>query len=688
MIRYLLFFVSLIFSSAQLKAGVLDYLELNKQNKSYSILPALKIYSDSLCTNEIAVEDASDLIFVRLNVLNRSQSIRWLIGFGNSNEKITLNVISNDKVIGTSYCGTDYTLVEKPVKAGVGEFVVFNLAQNDSTTLLLKVENKSKFSKYLLKYSLIEAQIVNPSTFEANRYVAKTISIFFYGAILLMIFYNLMLAITLNSRGYANYVVFSVLFLLYNFVTDGLLRESFFQDTANHFYLLRLIITPLMLLFYIQFGRIYMQTTFIVPRADRYAKYLILTLLTCYIPMVMGEWWFSRWMLLVLFIVTVVFMTVVTAKCIAKNYFPARYFLMGNIILTLTAIPYVLYLLNIIDHNEHTKIIEYLPQIGAIFDLALFSLGLANRIQVIEQELVRSEIEAEHEKQTLIEEKNLELEHKVQERTEELISQKEEIAAINEELEEKVRERTKKLQKAYRDLLNLNYELDTFIYRAAHDIRGPITTIMGLCNLALMEKDFNKCHDYLLVLDKFSKNTQFTLNRILSVNEIKNNHIKPSYFSLLKLKEGVLALLIDNPNRFKVEISFEMNEEEIIYYDYNLLQLILHNVIDNSVRFRSNDISNAPFCKVVIFTNKDNSLVVKIADNGQGIDDSIKEKIFDMFFRGNEYSSGSGLGLYIAKLASKKLSGDVYLLNSTKGNTVFEIVLAKLKERKVQFVEE
>jgi len=374
--------------------------------------------------------------------------------------------------------------------------------------------------------------------------------------------------------------------------------------------------------------------------------------------------------------------------CVVKEYIPARYFLVGNVILIVTGFTYISYLLDFIPHTSNTQIIQFLPQIGAIFDLALFSLGLANRIQVIEQELVKNEIDAEHEKQLLIEEKNLELENRVRQRTEELISQKEEIAVINEELEEKVRERTKKLQKAYRDLLNLNYELDTFIYRAAHDIRGPITTIMGLCNLALIEKDSKKSHDYLLVLEKFSKKTQFTLNRILSVNEIKNNHIKPNYFQLSALRDGVFELLSENLNTPKVSISFEMDENETVYYDFNLLQLLVHNLVDNAVRFRSNDVSKQPFCNIKINKLEDETLVIAIIDNGQGIDDTIKEKVFDMFFRGNEYSSGSGLGLYIAKLAAKKLTGDVKLVCSTRGDTVFEIQLGKLKERKIQFTEE
>lgn len=685
--KFLLYIFSFfIFSFESLALG--DTLLLTDTKKVYSLTQYITVHSDFLCTKPVSTFYSSnniEQVFFKFHIINSSSSKKYLFGFGDSNEKITLYLFDGNEIVDSFFCGSKYTLTEKAVKTGRGEFVRTFLPVNKPLKIVVKVENKSAFARQLLKYSTEQIRAYHPEAFDATRNLMKFINVFFYGGILLMIFYNLMLAISLNSRGYAFYVVFAVLFLFFNFVSDGLIREAFFPETVNNFHVLRLLVVPLMLIVYIQFGRIYMQSSYLVMRADRYAKYLMWANLMSYLPMFINEWWLARIIILVLAIITLCFMMAVAVMSLARNYFPARYFLIGNTIFFISGMIYILYLMRVIPHTGSNQMFEYTPQIGAIFDLAIFSLGLANRIKVIEQELVKNEIESEHERQSLIEEKNRELEQRVKERTEELIAQKEEIAAINEELEEKVRERTKKLQKAYRDLLNLNYELDTFIYRAAHDIRGPITTIMGLCNLALMEKDFKKCQEYLLVLDKFSKNTQFTLNRILSVNEIKNNHIKPSHFTLGKLRDGVLAMLIDNPNRNKVSITFEMDDNVTVYYDYNLLQLIIHSMVDNAVRFRSNDLTVKPSCNVSIFIEEDGSFKARVVDNGQGIESAIKEKVFDMFYRGNEYSSGSGLGLYISKIAAKKLSGDVYLISSQKGETIFEVHLAKLKERKIQY---
>ena len=65
---------------------------------------------------------------------------------------------------------------------------------------------------------------------------------------------------------------------------------------------------------------------------------------------------------------------------------------------------------------------------------------------------------------------------------------------------------------------------------------------------------------------------------------------------------------------------------------------------------------------------------LKVEDNGQGIEESSKEQLFDMFRRWNEKSQGSGLGLYAVKMALEKLHGKIKVLDSQKG-AAFEIVI-------------
>ncbi|NOS57279.1 MAG: HAMP domain-containing histidine kinase, partial [Cyclobacteriaceae bacterium] len=62
-----------------------------------------------------------------------------------------------------------------------------------------------------------------------------------------------------------------------------------------------------------------------------------------------------------------------------------------------------------------------------------------------------------------------------------------------------------------------------------------------------------------------------------------------------------------------------------------------------------------------------------IQDNGQGIAHEYQTKIFDMFFRGNESSQGSGLGLYIVKETIEKLSGNIQLTSTLRQGSTFSV---------------
>lgn len=438
--------------------------------------------------------------------------------------------------------------------------------------------------------------------------------------------------------------------------------------------MLRFLIAPLMTIAYLQFSRVYIDTEKSFPKFDKLLLLSMLITTLTYIFFIRSLWAIGRIYLfasIILSMFLVFYISIINAR---KKTLPANYFFYGTMVLLFSCVVYIAYLTSIIPHLPSTKFIEFTTQLSSVFVVGIFCVGLSTRIKYLEKDITNQKIQSENEKKDLIQQKGLELKYKILESTRELRKQRDEISVMNVQLEEKVKERTKKLQKAYHDLLNLNYELDSFIYRAAHDIRGPITTIMGLCNIALMEKDFGKCQEYLMILEKYSKATQATLNRILGVNDLKNNPIVRTTFDLRDFTEGVSSLLLSNPDRLKVTIQYELPVNSEIYSDYNLLQTTLQNIIDNSIRFRTTNKNVKPFCKTIIEKTED-ELVITIIDNGDGIDSSIKEKIFDMFFRGSEYSSGSGLGLYIAKIATKRLGGDIKLVKSSVGETIFEIRL-------------
>ena len=68
-------------------------------------------------------------------------------------------------------------------------------------------------------------------------------------------------------------------------------------------------------------------------------------------------------------------------------------------------------------------------------------------------------------------------------------------------------------------------------------------------------------------------------------------------------------------------------------------------------------------------------LYIEVEDNGEGIQDTYKDRIFEMFYRASEQSEGSGLGLYIVKNAVEKLGGQLTVDSKPGAGTTFQITL-------------
>ncbi len=213
-------------------------------------------------------------------------------------------------------------------------------------------------------------------------------------------------------------------------------------------------------------------------------------------------------------------------------------------------------------------------------------------------------------------------------------------------------------------LSKTNTELDRFVYSTSHDLRAPLTSVMGLINITErcnnpeeVSKYLHMMRDRVLSLDRFIKDiTDYSRNNRL---EIKKEEV-----NLMSLAQEVWENLKFSPEAENINFHVDIPSDLNIISDRNRLQVIIGNLISNAVRYHDSrkreqyirlryQVSGRVFC-------------IKVEDNGQGIDREYHSKIFDMFYRANEKSKGSGLGLYIVKEALMKLSGSISL-DSTPG---------------------
>jgi signal transduction histidine kinase len=121
-------------------------------------------------------------------------------------------------------------------------------------------------------------------------------------------------------------------------------------------------------------------------------------------------------------------------------------------------------------------------------------------------------------------------------------------------------------------------------------------------------------------------------------------------------------LVIEIKDSFRIEIErkgiqfFSTINLTTPFHSYPaLVKIILENLIENAIFFCGAD---QPKVVIEIF-HQGTDVALQVTDNGQGIDEEVQGKIFDMYFRGNERSKGNGLGLYIVKKSVEKLQGSV-----------------------------
>lgn len=243
----------------------------------------------------------------------------------------------------------------------------------------------------------------------------------------------------------------------------------------------------------------------------------------------------------------------------------------------------------------------------------------------------------------------------IQAQTEELQLSNQTIVQMNEKLEGMVETRTKELKQAYK-------ELDTFFYRSSHDFRRPLTTFMGLAEVANITIKDKSALELFEKVNETARNLDKMLMKLQSISDMGSQQLAYKEIFIKEIFEAELDLFRDVIRDHHVKVTIDV-ASGISFYSYPaLIKIICDNLIENAIFFRKES-DNA--IKLSAFP-VEGGTKIKVEDQGQGIDPEYMDRIFDMYFRANERSKGNGLGLYIVKKVTEKLQGTVHL-TSTKG---------------------
>jgi signal transduction histidine kinase len=223
------------------------------------------------------------------------------------------------------------------------------------------------------------------------------------------------------------------------------------------------------------------------------------------------------------------------------------------------------------------------------------------------------------------------------------------------------------------ELQKVNEALDRFVYSVSHDLRSPLSSILGLINLANLTKDPNELVQIIKMIQGRVLAQDNFIREIIDYSRNARTETAIEPLNLKKQVEEVIDTLKFDGQADKIEFRIKIAGDFTIISDKIRLTVILSNLIGNAIKYHNLTKEN-PFIEIR-FEEEVNSLHVE--DNGSGVMPQHQQKIFNMFYRGSDRVTGSGLGLFITKEAVAKLGGSISLKSVYGEGSTFTVTFPK-----------
>lgn len=255
------------------------------------------------------------------------------------------------------------------------------------------------------------------------------------------------------------------------------------------------------------------------------------------------------------------------------------------------------------------------------------------------------------------------LEKIVSERTLELQSKNTELASKNKEIQISQEE----LKTANKQLAETNATKDKFYSIIAHDLKSPFNAMLGFSNLLhhdFDDYDKNEQKKFIEYIHQKIQDIYNLLETLLQWEHSQSGSISfnPTKIDLYTLTKSNFNLLNQSALDKSINLINLIPENTYIQADSNMISTIIRNLVSNAIKFTN----KGGEVRVETKLNKDHKYIeVIVKDNGVGISDNVKSKLFkiseNISTKGTEKESGTGLGLLLCKEFAEKHKGEIWV---------------------------
>ena len=231
------------------------------------------------------------------------------------------------------------------------------------------------------------------------------------------------------------------------------------------------------------------------------------------------------------------------------------------------------------------------------------------------------------------------------------------------------------------ELVKAKEIINEFVYSCSHSMRGPLKSIAGLVNLLHQTSNTTKEEAcvYLNLISQSVEKMEILLGRLEQFLENSKKELTCEPINIKKMIEGVLQEFHQQMRFRNIHLIQHLDQTGYFYSDLHRFRLILFHLLANAIVF-SDDHKETKTIEIIVKATSE-SCSIQMADNGIGMMNEIQNKIFDLFYRGSEKSTGSGVGLYIVKEVLIRMGGSISVNSAPRLGSNFFVWVPNMTDR-------